>query len=648
MEVTDDNTNEGPITASETELASSLDTESNSEILDIPAAEFHAFELSRTEECFEVGDLWAIYDDKDGMPRFYALIDQVESPFKVQITWLDLAPKGQDERVWSRKGLPIACGNFKENKQAATKDVGKFSHRVFLEMGSTPDTYNIYPKKGEIWALFQNWSPNWISNAGNHRMYEYEFAEVLSDFNNESGVSVGYVVKMEGFVSLFKPRKNCGVGPCQVPPNELLRFSHMVPSFRTTGNERKDVPEGCFELDPAALPRTFDEISDPVDVKVSGETINAITNGKLDEVSHPVDVNVNTEAINVITNGILAEVLDPVDVKVNVATINATTDSCRSQEMKETYSPKKRKDLEDTDTADGSNSKSGSCFARSLCVYKKKRGEESGPSLLDKNSEGTDGTDEALSFEADAKDMGADSLEVKISQPLEHVCRVPVAEFYNFENDRSHDKFHAGQVWALNSELDGLPKCYAQISSVELSPDFKMGINMLEACNLPKGVIQWLDKKIPICCGTFTAGKTNVFSDTASFSHLSTGVSASKENMYDIYPKQGEVWALYRNCKSDWTCSDLKKCKYDMVEVQMVYDCWIIVLVLEQVTGFKTVFQAKTEAGFNSTMGVPRIELFRFSHQVPAFRLTEARYGGLRGCLELDPKSMPACLFSTN
>lgn len=140
----------------------------------------------------------------------------------------------------------------------------------------------------------------------------------------------------------------------------------------------------------------------------------------------------------------------------------------------------------------------------------------------------------------------------------------------------------------------------------------------------------------------------HIISDNASFSHLPVGVSTNKKNMYDIYPKKGEVWALYRNCKSDWTCSDLKNCEYDMVEVQMVYDCWIIVMISEQVTGFKTVFRAKTEAGFNSTVGVPWIELFRFSHQVPAFQLTEAKYGGLRGCLELDPKSMPACLFSTN
>ncbi|RZC77601.1 hypothetical protein C5167_001782 [Papaver somniferum] len=103
---------------------------------------------------------------------------------------------------------------------------------------------------------------------------------------------------------------------------------------------------------------------------------------------------------------------------------------------------------------------------------------------------------------------------------------------------------------------------------------------------------------------------------------------------------------MYRNFNSDWTCNDLKNCECDVVEVLEVYDvCWLIVLVLAQVAGFETVFKAKREAGHDYIMGIPWIELFRFSHQLPAFRFTEVRYGSLRGCLELHHKSMPACLF---
>ncbi|KAI3986605.1 hypothetical protein MKX01_014143 [Papaver californicum] len=227
--VTGDNTNEAPMTASETESASGLKTESDNEILDIPAADFHEFELSRTEECFIVGNLWATYDNKDGMP-IYAFIDKVESSnFKVEVTWLDPTPEDQDVMVWIRKGLPIACGMFKEKKKSATNDVRQFSHKVSWDMGSSnQDIFKIYPKKGEIWALF-NWNKNWNSDAGNNRMYGYEYAEVLSDYSKESGVSVGYLVKMEGFVSLFKPRKNCGVGSFQVPPK--MKFSDFLTWF---------------------------------------------------------------------------------------------------------------------------------------------------------------------------------------------------------------------------------------------------------------------------------------------------------------------------------------------------------------------------------------------------------------------------------
>ncbi|KAI3962713.1 hypothetical protein MKW92_012927 [Papaver armeniacum] len=111
--------------------------------------------------------------------------------------------------------------------------------------------------------------------------------------------------------------------------------------------------------------------------------------------------------------------------------------------------------------------------------------------------------------------------------------------------------------------------------------------------------------------------------------------------MYTIYPRAGEVWALYRKFRFDLMHSEMKKCEYDIVEVLEVVDAhWIIVSVLERVTGFKTVLKAKEKEGLDATAAIPWIDLYRFSHQVPTFMLSGAKYGSLRGCWELDPRAL--------
>ncbi|KAF3609601.1 hypothetical protein DY000_02051455 [Brassica cretica] len=44
-----------------------------------------------------------------------------------------------------------------------------------------------------------------------------------------------------------------------IPSDDMLRFSHRVPSYKLTGDEKKGVPAGAFELDPAAIPRDYIE-----------------------------------------------------------------------------------------------------------------------------------------------------------------------------------------------------------------------------------------------------------------------------------------------------------------------------------------------------------------------------------------------------
>ena len=61
------------------------------------------------------------------------------------------------------------------------------------------------------------------------------------------GVVVLYLAKLKGFVSLFS-RMEGGNCTFQIPSTELFRFSHRVPSFKMTGQERVGVPVGSYEL----------------------------------------------------------------------------------------------------------------------------------------------------------------------------------------------------------------------------------------------------------------------------------------------------------------------------------------------------------------------------------------------------------------
>lgn len=237
---------------SEPEPVSEDKTLPDPEFIEVPDPEFHEFDNDRKEHCFKRQQLWAVYDNMDGMPRFYARIKQVDTPgFKVRITWMEPDPDDQDEIDWVMEDLPVSCGMYKYGKTEVTEDVNMFSHIVNAK-SIRRGLIVIYPVKGETWALYKNWDIKWNSDPDNHRDYAYEFVEIMSDYDEKSGILVAYMEKVKGFVSLFRPEK--GVALVNIPPHELYRFSHMVPCYRTTGKERDGVPEGSFELDPASLP----------------------------------------------------------------------------------------------------------------------------------------------------------------------------------------------------------------------------------------------------------------------------------------------------------------------------------------------------------------------------------------------------------
>ncbi|MCL7048692.1 hypothetical protein MKW94_012279 [Papaver nudicaule] len=179
-------------------------------VIEAADPDFYDFHKERSEECFAYDQIWAIFDDLDGMPRFYARINKVYSPFKVDLRWLQFVARNPNEAAWKRSGLPVACGMFIYEKNDTIEDICTFSHKVFWEKG-VRNTYKIYPQKGETWALYKNWNMKWCSDPDNHGEFEYEFVVVLSDYNNDSGISVASLVKLKGFVCLFKRAKINGM-----------------------------------------------------------------------------------------------------------------------------------------------------------------------------------------------------------------------------------------------------------------------------------------------------------------------------------------------------------------------------------------------------------------------------------------------------
>ncbi|CAO2149345.1 unnamed protein product [Urochloa humidicola] len=222
--------------------------------LSLPDQNIFDFEKFRDVNMFAVGQIWALYDNLDGMPRLYARIMQLDaSNFKVHLSWLDHVAMNEGEGKWTDEELPVACGRYCLRKtRDISQNMSMFSQIVPRMEGKERNSYVIYPVKGEVWALYKGWSVEWISNADNHRSYEYEVVEVLSNVSDDDGATVIPLVRIKGFVSLFATARD--KFPFTIPSSELLQFSHRIPFYRTTGNENVGVPGGFLELDTTSLP----------------------------------------------------------------------------------------------------------------------------------------------------------------------------------------------------------------------------------------------------------------------------------------------------------------------------------------------------------------------------------------------------------
>ena len=227
---------------------------------------------------------------------------------------------------------------------------------------------------------------------------------------------------------------------------------------------------------------------------------------------------------------------------------------------------------------------------------------------------------------------------------------IPDTQFYNFDDGRSQKKFQVGQIWAFYCDEDALPKYYGEIMKIRKRPSFELHIMWLVSSWLPDNTIRWEDKSMLISCGRFRqSGNSMVYENpSAALSHQVSVNFDINSLEYSIFPRKGQVWALYRKWTPKIKCTNLRNCEYDIVEIVHETADWIDVLVMEIVSGYKSVFKAKTLDGSVITMRVPQAQLLRFSHQIPEFKLIKEEHGKLKGFWELDLGAVPVHLWTSH
>ncbi|KAL2534581.1 DNAJ heat shock N-terminal domain-containing protein [Abeliophyllum distichum] len=150
---------------------------------------------------------------------------------------------------------------------------------------------------------------------------------------------------------------------------------------------------------------------------------------------------------------------------------------------------------------------------------------------------------------------------------------IPEPEFNNFDAEKSTAKFQTGQIWAIYSDEDALP--------------FRRTVD--------------------------------------------------RKDVFTILPGEGEIWTLYKNWNVGMKLSEMENCDYEIVEIMDVNEEFIVVVPLELVHGYKSVFKPRKEELVVQTVVTLLTEMLKFSHRIPAFPLKEDDQGGIPKCSwELD------------
>ncbi|KAI3889320.1 hypothetical protein MKX03_004735 [Papaver bracteatum] len=566
-----------------------------------PTLIFHDFSNHKKPGAFAVGQFLAVYD-QEKMPRLYAQINIIESCYKKEtncteyalyLRWLRPAPVNAEEIKWHDAGLPVSCGLFKLDSDKIDKcDTVVFSHLVssFQEYrvlaGYSKELFELYPRKGEVWAIYKEWKPfDWCSDPKTRIGCKFQLVEILSNYSTTNGVKVAPVVKVAGYGTIFQRR---GLY-YQISARNLFRFSHNIP-VRFAGYMR-DLHSGkILDLDPLSIP---DNVAvDAVAAEFSnGSSFKHQNYGfpRTSSVLNP-DINTGNQYAGYVAPG-----------NQNVQQRNTTSRlrlvSPRSCQVNKSQ-------------ADGTSK----CGRTSL------------------------------------NEMETSFRRSSASTVKSTVHKEPTLEFHDCSSFKTASAFTVGQFLAVYDQ-EKMPRLYAQIIGIEScskqernSIERVLYVRWLRPAPVNPDEKTWHEAGLPVSCGFFKLDSNKVDKcDAAVFSHLVCSFQEYhySNNLFELYPQEGEVWALYKEWKPFHWCSDPKTrkgCKFLLVEILSDYSTATGVKVgsLVKVAGYRSIFR-RSDLAYQ----IPSPNLFGFSHNI-SVRSAGDMKGLFSGTvLDLDPLSIP-------
>ncbi|KAL5711411.1 hypothetical protein ACHQM5_021871 [Ranunculus cassubicifolius] len=228
--------------------------------------------------------------------------------------------------------------------------------------------------------------------------------------------------------------------------------------------------------------------------------------------------------------------------------------------------------------------------------------------------------------------------------------------------DQFGGKYQLNQVWAMwDDEVDGMPRVYARIQKLLLAEP-KVEVAFLEPEAHTYEEKQWLsEKKLPIACGTFNLSKSTSIIDVSDFSHqviLRKGVPSKgikiftnimEETWVDILPRDGEIWAVFKDWNANWTLHDLSCARYELVEVVSQFPdakSDMTAICLTRVGKSGAVFGRGFHEGEMNLQLYSQKQLLQFSHRIPASKLKVEKMEGVPNVAwELNPAAVPLHLL---